>query len=65
MMVRTFEAALPHVDIVRERREYVAGNEPRYLFFFPLDCVSEVFYCTACCILQIGADTRVTDGNVQ
>ena len=30
----TSEPTSPHVDIARGRREYVAGNEPRYLFFF-------------------------------
>ena len=28
------EPTSPHVDIARGRREWVAGNEPRYLFFF-------------------------------
>ena len=34
MRACTSEPTSPHVDIARGRRDYVAGNEPRYLFFF-------------------------------
>ena len=34
MKACTSEPTSPHVDIARGRREEVAGNEPRYLFFF-------------------------------
>ena len=49
-----------------ERKEGV-GSEERapILVFLPLDCVDEVFSYMACCIPQIGAGTRVDDGNVE
>ena len=34
MRAFTSEPALPHVDIAKERRKYVARNECRTLFFF-------------------------------
>ena len=34
MRACTSEPTSPYIDIARGRREYVAGNEPRYLFFF-------------------------------
>ena len=34
MRACTSEPLSPHVDIARGRREWVAGNELRYLFFF-------------------------------
>ena len=46
-----------------EREERVSsGERAPILVFLPLDCVSEVFPCIACCILQIGAGARVNGG---
>ena len=35
------------------------------LVILPLDCVGEVFFSMACCILHIRAGARVNDGNVE
>ena len=49
-----------------ERKEGVgSGERALILDFQSLDCVGEVFSCMACCILQIGAGARVTDGHVE
>ena len=44
MRACTSEPTSPHVDIARGRREKVAGNEPRYLFFFRSTASARCFF---------------------
>ena len=49
-----------------QRKEGVgSGEQDPVLVFLPLDCVGRMFSSMACCIPQIGAGTRVDDGNVE
>ena len=49
-----------------ERKEAVGSAERApMLVFSRLDCVGEVSSCMTCCILQIGAGARVSDGNAE
>ena len=49
-----------------ERKEEIStGGQAPIVVFLPLDCVGNIVFCMACCILQIGAvGARVNDDNM-
>ena len=61
----TSEPASPHVNIVRESREYVAGNELRYLFSFRSTASARCFPAWRAAFCRLKVAERVDGGNVE